>query len=183
MNNRTTQIQPIKNSPFRSSYVDLYIFNFNGSQTAFGFDSIPVEYTALKNKIASQINNPSGEFGYNFINYATGKMLCVNTPVLLNKDTFKTVNAVSKGLKFSIVRMPEDFINMSPSKLSSPYRYGEKIRASASYESILTLQTVNGVSSPVVSKNKTLVFRDTNIKGRFRFGESTGGSGGIGIWS
>jgi uncharacterized Fe-S cluster-containing radical SAM superfamily enzyme len=100
----------------------------------------------------------------------------------MNKEFFETYNTVSNALKFTLVLMPEEFINSKPSQLSSPYANGEKIRVIGSFESVKETTTVNGTTQTTLSKNKIYIYRDSNLKGRSKGGQSGSGTG-VGVWS
>lgn len=175
------QSRTLKTSPLKATFLDLYIFNYNGDQTGFGFNSLPAS-GALRRKIINSVPTAATVFASDFINYAEGKMLCVNTPALMNKDVFQTFNSVSNTLKFTLVLMPAEFINSQPNQLSSPYVYGERIRAGGSFESLLETSSINGKTQSVIPRNKVYVYRDSNIKGRSKGGQSQSGTG-VGVWS
>lgn len=176
------QSRTLKRSESKVSFLDLYIFNYNGDQeTPFGFNSLPSS-SLLRSRISAQVPTAASIFATNFINYPEGKILCVNTPYLMNKDVFKSVNSVSNNLKFTLIQMPAEFINVQPSQLTTPYRYGERIRVAAAFESIINSTSINGQTQTVIPRNKTLIYRDSNVRGRSKIGESKGGAG-IGVWS
>lgn len=169
--------EQLRHFPLRNSVIDLYIANFQGATNAgsagssFGLKSIPEAYKYLIDKIKQQIPTDHSKFNDDFINYKEGIILCVNTSALLNKQQYQNSNSFSNSLKFTVVKIPGDFIGVNKSQLSSAYAYGERLRVSASFE-----------KDPKGNQNiKTLTYRDTNIKGRSR----TGGQsiGGIGVWS
>lgn len=171
----------LKTAPLKTTFLDLYIFNYNGDQTGFGFNSIPTS-SALRQKIIKFVPSAATVFASDFINYAEGKILCVNTPALMNKDVFKTYNSVSNTLKFTLVLMPAEFVNSQPNQLSSPYVYGEKIRVVGSFETVLQSSSINGQTQSIIPRNKVYIYRDSNIKGRSKGGQSQSGTG-VGVWS
>jgi hypothetical protein len=176
------QSRTLKTSTLTTSFLDLYIFNYNGDQTAFGFNSLPATNLMLRQKIAKFVPTAATVFASDFINYTEGKILCVNTQTLMNKDVFKTFNSVSNTLKFTLVLMPEEFINSKPNQLSSPYVYGERIRVIGSFEPVKETTTVAGKTQTTLSRNKTYFYRDSNIKARSKGGQSQSGTG-VGVWS
>jgi hypothetical protein len=170
--------EQLRHSPLRNSVVDLYVANFNGAtqNTSFGFSQVPsVDYQYLINKAKIQINkiiqDGYSKFLNDFINYQDGLILCVNTTNLLSKSEYKTSNAFSDSLRFTVVKMPGEFVNVNKSKLSSPYQYGERLRVSASFE------------KKSDTRQKDLIYRDTNIKGRSKTGSDSTGGVGVGVWS
>jgi hypothetical protein len=175
------QSRTLKTSKLAVSFLDLYIFNYDGT-TPYGFDSLPTTNLMLRQKIAKFVPTAATVFASDFINYTEGKILCVNTQTLMNKKVFETYNSVSNALKFTLVLMPEEFINSKPSQLSSPYANGEKIRVIGSFESIKETTTVNGTTQTTLSKNKIYIYRDSNLKGRSKGGQSGSGTG-VGVWS
>ena len=167
----------LKTSKLTVSFLDLYIFNYNGT-TPFGFDSLPADRLMLRQKIAKFVPTAATVFASSFINYTEGKILCVNTSTLMDKLVFKDYNTVSNALKFTLVLMPEEFINSKPSQLSSPYLNGEKIRVIGSFEPVTTA----GKTETTLSKNKIYIYRDSNLKARSKGGQSESGTG-VGVWS
>ena len=67
--------------------------------------------------------------------------------------------------------MPEEFKGMR-TNLSSRYAYGERLRVLASFE-----------KKEATSITKTLVYRDSNIKGRSKSGTASNAGVGVGVWS
>lgn len=175
------EARTLKTTPLKTTFLDLYIFNYNGDQTPFGFNSL-LPSSILRQKIVKFVPAAATTFATNFINYAEGKILCVNTPALMNKDVFKTYNSVSNTLKFTLVLMPSEFINVQPNELSSPYLYGEKIRVAGAFESLVESSTLNGQTTSIISRKKFYTYRDSNIKGRSKSGQSQSGTG-VGVWS
>ena len=176
------QSRTLKTSSLNTTFLDLYIFNYKGDQTDFGFNSLKDTDPVLRQKIAKFVPTAATVFASNFINYAEGKILCVNTQTLMNKDVFKSSNSVSNTLKFTMVFMPAEFINSKPSQLTSPYVYGEKIRVIGSFESVVQTDSINGQSQSTISRNKVYVYRDSNMKARSKSGQSQSGTG-VGVWS
>jgi len=167
--------QQLRQLPLRNSTIDLYIANYSGatSGTSFGFNQIDASRSYLLSKAQNQLGSVYSDFAADFVNYDKGIILCVNTSNLLNKTEYTTSNAFSDSLRFTVVKMPGDFSKIDKSKLSSPYEYGERLRISASFEK----------SSSQDTRKKSLVYRDTNIKGRSRAGQQSTGGVGIGVWS
>ena len=171
----------LKTSKLAVSFLDLYIFNYDGT-TPFGFDSLPADRLMLRQKIAKFVPTAATVFASSFINYTEGKILCVNTSTLMDKLVFKDYNTVSNALKFTLVLMPEEFINSKPSQLSSPYLNGEKIRVIGSFEPVRETKTTASKTETTLSKNKIYIYRDSNLKGRSKGGQSESGTG-VGVWS
>jgi hypothetical protein len=124
----------------------------------------------LRNKIAGQTGVTSSVFNTNFVDYAGGRILCVNTSQALEK--FEGDGLSHAGIKFTMVFMPEEFKGRV-SELSSGYLYGEALTVS-----IVASQSRDGRPS------YGYVYRDANRKGRSVLGGTTQSAGvGIGVWS
>jgi hypothetical protein len=172
----------IKTTPFRVSYIDIWIFNWDGKQTGFGFDSLPANHF-LRTLILQQVPGANTTFKSNFINYSRGELLCVNTEALMNKSYFTSPSS-SQGLRFTAVKMPAEFVGLQPAQLSSPYSYGERIRTMGSFETPPLVTSVNQAPSQSFGRSKVLVYRDANIKGRSKGSSGSVVAGaGIGVWS
>lgn len=187
-----------------ASDVFLYIASWNGAKAGL---------SGIKNaKLSAAVVRHLGQetaslFQNDFINYTEGVILCMNQASELNKFFGTTVPtppnqaqgnvgvfaSISDFLRFTCVRMPEEFINQK-NNLSSQYKYGEKLRVVASLENINTspgskvIQVPNGASSApsIVPKTRrqVIIYRDSNMRGRGVKGQSSGGTGAsIGVWS
>jgi hypothetical protein len=163
----------LRHTQLKSNSIDLYIANFSGASTiSFGLSKISAVYSYLTDKIRNQIGPINyGSFQDDFINYDKGLILCVNTYQLLSKDFYKQSGPICDALKFTVIKMPEEFKSIS-TNLSSRYAYGERLRVLASFEKTLE----NSIT-------KTLVYRDSNIKGRSKSGTASNAGVGVGVWS
>jgi hypothetical protein len=184
--------------------VFLYVASWNGSKKGLGGVNNPLLSAAVVRHLGQETANL---FNNDFINYDQGVILCMNQASELNKFfSTTTPNApnqsqgnvgvfvsISDFLRFTCVRMPEEFIKQK-NNLTSQYKYGEKLRVVASLENIDTspgskvIQAPNGASSaPSVvprTKRQVIIYRDSNMKGRGVKGQSSGGTGAsIGVWS
>jgi len=184
--------------------VFLYVASWNGAKK--GLDG--VNNALLSAAVLRHLGQQTASlFKDDFINYNEGVILCMNQASELNKffDT-TTPNPPNQGqgnvgifvsisnfLRFTCVRMPEEFIKQK-SNLTSQYKHGEKLRVAASLENIdkspgsKVIQVPNGVSAApsIVPKTKrqVIIYRDTNMRGRGVKGQSSGGTGAsIGVWS
>lgn len=184
----------LNSQPLTRQTQSLHIFNWDGPQdSSRGFRNINSIFRTI-------CANQKGEtatalFDNDFVNYTSGYILCVNTPVLIG-STFGAASSVNANsllgsLVFTVVRMPEEFIG-NQAILSSKYAYGENLKVYFAYElNSLVSQNPDGLSvgasyvSPISqsSSRQAIVPRDMNIKGRAVKGASTGGGGGIGVWS
>lgn len=193
---------PIKETLLPESIPPLYIASYNASKTQTGLTKI--NNSILNAAVLSQIDrNAYAEFKDDFINYKSGLLLCVNTPVDLNKIFQTSTVAAAAGnigvgiyaslpnnVVFTVVRMPSEFINQK-GNLTSDYKYGEKIYVASSSEtssigsSIYQLPSFGSKpKSPVSGKLVTYrIYRDANVKGRSVKTKSTGNGGGVGVWS
>lgn len=182
----------LNQQPIVSQTQDLYIANWDNTQEPVkGFSNINSVFRTIA--VRQRGEAASALFDNNFINYTEGYVLCVNTPAVLSALVGATNGAGSllASLVFTVVRIPADFIGKE-SSLSSKYEYGEKLKVFFSFEiNSLVQQNPFGVSlgGSYVSSiaqgtpRQSLVARDANVKGRAVKGASTGGGGGIGVWS
>ena len=163
----------LRHTQLKSNSVDLYVANFAGaSDISFGLKNITADYSYLLTKVTNQITKTNYDyFKDDFVNYDQGLILCVNTYQLLNKDFYKKLGLICDALRFSVVKMPEEFKGMR-TNLSSRYAYGERLRVLASFE-----------KKDATSITKTLVYRDSNIKGRSKSGTASNAGVGVGVWS
>ncbi len=190
---------PIPTSQLKGENPFLYIASYNKSKTQTGLLTIknPILNIAVLNQIDIQAY---AEFQDDFINYKSGLILCVNTHFDLNKF-FATSSAPSSGnlgigaysslpnsVVFTVVTMPQQFINKKGS-LTKDYDYGEKLRVLSSQETTgSTIYQIPKASAPRQAvTNKSLISyitrRDANMIGRSVKSQSTGGGGGVGVWS
>lgn len=190
---------PIPTSQLKGENPFLYIASYNRSKTQTGLSTIknPILNAAVLNQIGLQAY---AEFKDDFINYKSGLILCVNTHFDLNKF-FATSSAPSSGnlgigaysslpnsVVFTVVTMPQQFINKKGS-LTKDYDYGEKLRVLSSQETTgSTIYQIPNASAPRQAiTNQSLVSyitrRDANMIGRSVKSQSTGGGGGVGVWS
>ena len=190
---------PIPTSQLKGENPFLYIASYNKSKTQTGLSTIknPILNIAVLNQIDIQAY---AEFQDDFINYKSGLILCVNTHFDLNKF-FATSSAPSSGnlgigaysslpnsVVFTVVTMPQQFINKKGS-LTKDYDYGEKLRVLSSQETTgSTIYQIPKASAPRQAvTNKSLISyitrRDANMIGRSVKSQSTGGGGGVGVWS
>lgn len=190
---------PIPTSQLKGENPFLYIASYNKSKTQTGLSTIknPILNAAVLNQIGLQAY---AEFKDDFINYKSGLILCVNTHFDLNKF-FATSSAPSSGnlgigaysslpnsVVFTVVTMPQQFINKKGS-LTKDYDYGEKLRVLSSQETTgsTIYQIPNASASRQAVTNKSLISyitrRDANMIGRSVKSQSTGGGGGVGVWS
>jgi hypothetical protein len=190
---------PIPTSQLKGENPFLYIASYNKSKTQTGLSTIknPILDTAVLNQIGLQAY---AEFKDDFINYKSGLILCVNTHFDLNKffATSSLPNSGNLGIGaysslpnnvvFTVVTMPQQFINKKGS-LTKDYDYGEKLRVLSSQETTgsTIYQIPNASASRQAVTNKSLVSyitrRDANMIGRSVKSQSTGGGGGVGVWS
>ena len=56
----------LKTAPLKTTFLDLYIFNYNGDQTGFGFNSIPTS-SALRQKIIKFVPSAATVFASDFV--------------------------------------------------------------------------------------------------------------------
>lgn len=148
------------------SVVGLYIASWNGGESISNLKNPAV--SALRTELTTQFPNLGIEFDQSFINYITGRILCVNTPALLNKFFVDSTDSAEQdekiklrsAIRFTLVEMPKEFVNNELS-LSSKYAIGEKLS---------------------VAYVGDEVYRDTNVKARSKMKSSSGGSG-VGVWS
>lgn len=193
---------PLQVTQLQASTPPLYIISYNASKTKTGITSI--KNNLLSASILSQIGQTSyAEFKDDFINYKSGLILCCNTPVDLNKIFSTSAVAASTGnlgvgiyaslpnnVVFKVVRMPAEFINQK-GNLTKDYEYGEKLFVISTKETssignsiyqipALAPQPKSPVSGGLVSY---IIYRDSNARGRSVKAKSTGGGGGIGVWS
>ncbi len=134
-------------------------------------------------------------FRDNFVNYKEGRILCVNSPVLLSKffsppknnqetapannaNTTQIFSNRSGEVKFTIVTMPIEFVNKQE-RLSSQYQYGEKLHVRCSME--MTEKKKDEKGKDIAQYQKT-IYRDINSKGRSVIGTSGKGSA-VAVWS
>lgn len=190
---------PIPTSQLKGENPFLYIASYNKSKTQTGLSTIknPILNAAVLNQIGLQAY---AEFKDDFINYKSGLILCVNTHFDLNKF-FATSSTPSSGnlgigaysslpnsVVFTVVAMPQQFINKKGS-LTKDYDYGEKLRVLSSQETTgsTIYQIPNASASRQAVTNKSLISyitrRDANMIGRSVKSQSTGGGGGVGVWS
>lgn len=162
---------PISDGIISTNIIELFIA-MEGDRTSNDLkDSSKVNYAQkasdLPSDLQTKISNQTGvlsNFLGNFVNYNLGQILCVNTSTALNQLTN------TSGLKFTVVSMPEEFIN-KVSSIKSGYFYGEALTVS-----IIIEKQENGITK--------YTYRDTNRRGRSISGgtiESVGSS--IGVWS
>lgn len=177
--------------PLSRQTQDLWIANWNGSSsTTKGFGNTS---TDLKSLATKQIGSDSAAlFDQDFVNYAKGYILCVNTSSqlqsLLASASADVLNTIIQSLVFTVVRMPQDFIGQQE-LLSSKYEYGEELTVAFSLQKTTQRQIPQGTSSNnsyvgVPSAQRLyMVPRDLNVKGRSLKGTTSTGGGGIGVWS
>lgn len=190
---------PIPTSQLKGENPFLYIASYNKSKTQTGLSTIknPILNVAVLSQIGIQAY---AEFQNDFINYKSGLILCVNTHFDLNKffATSSTSNSGNLGIGaysslpnsvvFTVVTMPQQFINKKGS-LTKDYDYGEKLRVLSSEETTgsTIYQIPNFSASREAVTNKSLISyitrRDANMIGRSVKSQSTGGGGGVGVWS
>ena len=190
---------PIPTSQLKGENPFLYIASYNKSKTQTGLSTIknPILNAAVLNQIGLQAY---AEFKDDFINYKSGLILCVNTHFDLNKffATSSLPNSGNLGIGaysslpnnvvFTVVTMPQQFINKKGS-LTKDYDYGEKLRVLSSQETTgsTIYQIPNASASRQAVTNKSLISyitrRDANMIGRSVKSQSTGGGGGVGVWS
>lgn len=190
---------PIPTSQLKGENPFLYIASYNKSKTQTGLSTIknPILNIAVLNQIDIQAY---AEFQDDFINYKSGLILCVNTHFDLNKffATSSLPNSGNLGIGaysslpnnvvFTVVTMPQQFINKKGS-LTKDYDYGEKLRVLSSQETTgSTIYQIPKASAPRQAvTNKSLISyitrRDANMIGRSVKSQSTGGGGGVGVWS
>ena len=190
---------PIPTSQLKGENPFLYIASYNKSKTQTGLLTIknPILNIAVLNQIDIQAY---AEFQDDFINYKSGLILCVNTHFDLNKffATSSLPNSGNLGIGaysslpnsvvFTVVTMPQQFINKKGS-LTKDYDYGEKLRVLSSQETTgSTIYQIPKASAPRQAvTNKSLISyitrRDANMIGRSVKSQSTGGGGGVGVWS
>jgi len=178
-------------------FVYLYIASWKGSADASSNNAgVNPNLSAM---ITKHLGASSASlFASDFINYQAGYILCVNTQSYLDKffnsisDNNAAFLGISSSLKFTAVKMPEEFVN-NKSKLSSPYSYGEKIKVNFASEKVSESDKVQSqrndavphstsISTSKIFTSKILVYRDSNMKGRSRSGGGTT-SAGVGVWS
>lgn len=190
---------PIPTSQLKGENPFLYIASYNKSKTQTGLSTI--KNPILNAAVLNQIDLPAyAEFKDDFINYKSGLILCVNTHFDLNKF-FATSSVPSSGnlgigaysslpnnVVFTVVAMPQQFINKKGS-LTKDYDYGEKLRVLSSQETTgSTIYQIPFASAPrqAVTNNSLISYitrRDANMIGRSVKSQSTGGGGGVGVWS
>ncbi len=164
----------LKKSRLSANHIPLYIASWNGTSKVSGESRGKDGLTAIGDEgfndyIGTQINKKYwNDFDTSFINYEKGVILCVNTPVFLNKFNYmpNRDNRISL-IKFTVVLMPYEFVGW-PSGLSSKYKIGEKLLVRSSLDK-------KG------SGNSTIVYYDSNSKGRSRVKISSGSAAGV--WS
>lgn len=189
---------PIKAVQLSGGDPFLYIASYNGSKTKTGLATI--KNNLLNSAVLGQIGMQAyAEFQDDFINYKSGLILCVNTPFDLNKF-FQTTPAsgssgvgafvsVPNSVVFTVVRMPTQFINKK-GNLTKDYEYGEKlaVRNSVETSSIGSqiYELTAGVSNLNVNPKRLpsyIIRRDANMIGRSVKTQTSGGGGGVGVWS
>ena len=190
---------PIPTSQLKGENPFLYIASYNKSKTQTGLSTIknPILNIAVLNQIDIQAY---AEFQDDFINYKSGLILCVNTHFDLNKFFatsslpnsgnlgFGAYSSLPNSVVFTVVTMPQQFINKKGS-LTKDYDYGEKLRVLSSQETTgSTIYQIPKASAPRQAvTNKSLISyitrRDANMIGRSVKSQSTGGGGGVGVWS
>lgn len=166
-------------STLTSNQIDTYIANWDGSDSS-GLSAAGSSHP-IQTIISYQLKSSDISFFQDsFINYNEGLLLCVNTKKMLNTSVFNDIkNPLTLYLTFRVVRMPRDFKGLSPTKISTKYSVGEKIRISSTFESEET-----EVGNTSISATKFLYYRDVNIRGRSKASSSVvSGGGGIGVWS
>lgn len=154
---------------FVAKYQGTNATDLDSSNSNFYQGAGKIKELDLRNKIAGQTGITGGVFDANFVNYAEGKILCVNTSKALQE--FEGDGFSHAGIKFTMVFMPEEFRGRA-SELSSGYLYGEAL-------------TVSIVASEQRGETSYgYVYRDANRKGRSVLGGTTQSAGvGIGVWS
>lgn len=183
----------------KETYPFVTTWNGPSTNTPTGLKASPI----LKAFVTSQIGTTAAAlFEDDFVNYTQGYILCQNIPDDLNRFFAPTVNDAStisfrKSITFTVVIMPATFKGQK-GNLSENYQYGEKLRASVSFETepsdsnkqfMKQVPVINGKAVGMrqgPKKNGTgtvyLVYRDTNLSARTLKSQS-GGGGGIGVWS
>ncbi len=163
----------LKSSKIQNPIFPLYIASWDGVLGSSKKSIKETESFTFLEAIQSQLTNEEAlNFERNFINYEKGCILCVNTPMLLNKffATAKVEEPIylkrADSIRFAKVTMPQEFQRRMTS-LSSKYELGEKLDIRISFEKLQNL-------------NVTL-YRDTNTRGRSV--SKSGNGGGVGVWS
>jgi hypothetical protein len=171
------------------SFIYLYIASWNQDQLATSNNTEINK--SLKSLIEQQLGTGTASlFSSSFINYKEGYLLCVNTSSILNKFFSGTATSdvafqgISGSLKFTAVKMPDEFIGASKSNLSSTYQYGDKLKVGFSLEVVPISDKVQKQRNDTVTSNTSqiLVYRDMNMRGRSKSGGGTA-SAGVGVWS
>ena len=194
----------LKRSKLTTSVVPLYVASWDGAEKTNKNGITDCKSEEFKAAVIEQLGKDEADyFNKSFVNYSSGFILCVNTPLLLSKF-YKSEVTVSTGVdpqtgqptgtaqapgiapkkynsrklvRFCKVVMPSEFKDQEKS-LSSNYKSGEKLSVRASYE-MVKFSSVNKMN-----KKKTIqkvVYRDSNVSGRSRLRTSSGG--GAGVWS
>ena len=192
----------LQRTKLSSVIVNLYIASWNGKDLEPGTNRATGASAELSEAVDDMLGKDSSKkFKDSFINYKDGIILCTNTPTILDKffksqtaisDTATaaekaaatakdaaaaapSLNATKSYVRFTIVKMPEEFKNREAS-LSSDYKVGEKlaVRVSVELESVNsngTTSTATSSSSTATSsssglKKQVTTYRDSNAKGR-----------------
>jgi hypothetical protein len=182
----------INQQPLTSQTKKLYILNWDDVTTSSRGFSVSPDLKRIC--LAQKGSEAANLFDNDFVNYTSGYILCVNTPVNINSVLGSSLSSPSAAsivgsLVFTVVRMPKEFIGNEAS-LSSKYLYGEELMVYFSFELNNFVSQVPNSFTPVANPasfpqalSQTIVARDMNIKGRAVKGTSTSSGGGIGVWS
>ena len=183
----------INQQPLTSQTKKLYVLKWDDEQNSSrGFSNTSLDLRAIclaqKGEAATRL------FDNDFVNYTSGYILCVNTPININSNLGGSLGSPSAAsivgsLVFTVVRMPKEFIG-NEANLSSKYLYGEELMVYFSFELNNFVSQIPNSFTPVnnpipysQSSAQSIVARDMNIKGRAVKGTSTSSGGGIGVWS